>query len=381
MFGVALVGYLLVGVGRDGMAAHAGPVLHPLRPRLAWRQPRSGWTRPTGRIATSARHTVQNVFSVAAVGMVWLVASRALGGELLAPFCLAWGVSFGFTGVERMRRSRPRWSAFRMGTEAAWRGALLTVAPLALVWALRAVAGTEAAPDHLGVSVFAVTVLAALAVGGGAAVLARWGRVIDDESTAFMGRVYRAALVLPLSALALAAGVRSWRAGLAGPARPADAELRRIGRSERRTRRSTSSPVGSVRGCAPRRRPDAGRGLERWAGGADRHPAGVWALVPECFGCLGIGVSERRLVLREASVEDAVFASRGAGNGGTEDHTAGEETVWAADLISGDADASDDRAVVCEDLNAIAFGDEAGMGPDLAFAAGQTVGVSALGPL
>ena len=205
VFGVALVGYLLWALG--GTAWLLTPGLFYILYDRVWP---GGGLAEAGRDeleASDARpHTVQNVFSVAAVGMLWLVASRALGTELLAPFCLAWGVTFGFTGVERMRRSRPRWGAVRMGAEAAWRGALVTAAPLALVWGLRALAGTEAAPEHLGVSVVAAAGLAAVAVGAGAAVLARWGRVIDDESSAFAGRVYRAALVLPLSALALAVG-------------------------------------------------------------------------------------------------------------------------------------------------------------------------------
>lgn len=206
VFGVALVGYLLWALG--GTAWLLTPGLFYILYDRVW---------PGGSLAEAGRaeaapdaprreerpHTVQNVFSVAAVGMVWLVASRAIGAELLAPFCLAWGVSFGFMGVERMRLSRPRWSALRMGVEAAWRGALLTTAPLALVGSLRVVADTQAAPDRFGLGVLAVALLSALAIGGGAAVLSRWGRVIDDESSDFLGRVYRAALVLPLSALGL----------------------------------------------------------------------------------------------------------------------------------------------------------------------------------
>ena len=205
VLGVALVAYLLWALG--GTAWLLTPALFYILYDRAWP---GGSLAESGGDPDDARderpHTVQHVLSVAAVGMVWLVASRALGAELLAPFCLAWGISFGFTGVERMRRSRPRWRAARMGVEAAWRGALVTTAPLALVWALRVLAGTPAAPPRLGGALLAVAAVSALAVGAGAAVLARWGRVIDDESSDFAGRVYRAALVLPLSALGLVAG-------------------------------------------------------------------------------------------------------------------------------------------------------------------------------
>ena len=204
VFGAALVAYLVWSLG--GTAWLLTPALFYFLYDRAW---------PGGGLARAGRdepatpvevrpHTAQNVFSVASVGMGWLLLSRALDAELLVPFTFAWCAYFAFTGVERMRLARPSWGPAQMGWAAAWRGTLLGVAPLALVWSLRVLAGTSGAPPSLPASLALVAALSFVAVGGAAFALARWWPVVDGVSD-FQGRIYRAALVLPLSALGLAA--------------------------------------------------------------------------------------------------------------------------------------------------------------------------------
>lgn len=93
---------------------------------------------------------------------------------------------------------------------------------------------------------------------------------------------------------------------------------------------------------------------------------------------LGIVVSERRLAIRSAEVQDALFSIRDLYNVGTQDLDRVGATVWVADLVGGDPDASDDQPVVFEDQNVIVFSDADGQSSDQAFAGDQPVGAAAL---
>ena len=148
-------------------------------------------------------HTAQNVLSVSSVGVAWLVAARALGLDLLAPYALAWAVPFAFLGVERMRAARPAWGVGSLALRAAWRSALVAVAPVGLVWGLRVAAGVPGAPAHAALRTLAFLAVAVLATGTAAATMARYKRAIDDDTTEAGGRLARAAIVAPLSALGL----------------------------------------------------------------------------------------------------------------------------------------------------------------------------------
>ncbi len=93
---------------------------------------------------------------------------------------------------------------------------------------------------------------------------------------------------------------------------------------------------------------------------------------------LGIVVSERRLAFRDAAVDDAVFSVRDLYNAGTEDLDTVGATIWLADLVGGDQDASDDQPVVDVENGLIVFADSDGMSSDPAFPGGQSVGAAAL---
>ncbi len=146
-------------------------------------------------------HTAVNVFSVSAVGAAWLVAGRVLGVDLLAPYALAWAAAFALLGVERMRVARPSWGVRALAVRAAWRSALVAIAPVAIVWGLRAAADTGA--PHVALRTAAFAVLALTVTAAAAAVLARFPDEIDYGTSDAGGRLARAALVAPLSALGL----------------------------------------------------------------------------------------------------------------------------------------------------------------------------------
>ncbi len=151
-------------------------------------------------------HTAVNVFSVSAVGVLWLVASRVLGHDLLVPYTLAWAVAFAFLGVERMRAARPAWGARALAWRAAWRSTAVAVAPVGLVWGLRVVAGVSDAPAHAAWQTLALAALALAATWAAAALLARFTRQIDVDTSDTGGRLARAAIIAPLSALGLLFG-------------------------------------------------------------------------------------------------------------------------------------------------------------------------------
>ena len=150
-------------------------------------------------------HTSHNVFSVASVGMMWLLVSRAAGVDLLYPYALAWGCTLAFLGVERMRVARPGWGVLQLAWRAAWRCTLVTVVPVVLVVWSRVASESSKAPAlpvettvlYLGVGL--------VATFASAAIFARFYNEIDGQSTDFEGRIYRASLVAPLSTLGLLA--------------------------------------------------------------------------------------------------------------------------------------------------------------------------------
>ncbi|WP_412063367.1 hypothetical protein [Rubrivirga sp. IMCC45206] len=206
VFGVALVGYLVWALG--GTAWLLSPALVFVLYARIW---------PAGREADGLPHdprrrphTTSNVFSVSSVGVMWLLAASAFGADLLFPYAVAWSVAFAFLGVDRMMAARPDWGVAGLTWRAAWRATLVGIGPVLLVMWLRvwaeqttgAVAGTPAPAHPIALTAVAFGVgLVASAVG--AAVLARWKGPIDHDSSPFAGRVYRAAIVAPLSALGL----------------------------------------------------------------------------------------------------------------------------------------------------------------------------------
>ena len=207
VFGAALVGYLAWALG--GTAWLLPPVLVYLLYARVWPAAREADGLPHD--PARRPHTAHNVFSVSSVGIVWLVASSALDVELLFPYALAWAASFSFLGVERMREARPHWTVGQLATRAAWRATAVAVGPVLLVVWLRVVADRVAgAPETGSLAPAQPLALTAAVLGLGlavtfasAAILARWQRPIDLDSTDFEGRVYRAAVVAPLSALGL----------------------------------------------------------------------------------------------------------------------------------------------------------------------------------
>jgi len=209
VFGAALVGYLVWALG--GTAWLLPPVLVYLLYARIWPAAREADGLPHD--PDRRPHTAHNVFSVSSVGIVWLVASSALDIELLFPYALAWGATLTFLGVERMKVARPHWTVRQLMWRAAWRSTLVAVGPVLLVMWLRVmadrVAGVpetgSAAPPNPGALTLAYVGLALVATALAAAILARWQRPIDLDSTLFEGRIYRASIVLPLSALGLLA--------------------------------------------------------------------------------------------------------------------------------------------------------------------------------
>ena len=195
----ALVAYAVWAVG--GTAYLLPPAVVFLLYARAWPVAREA----DGLPHSPARrpHTAANVFSVSAVSLLWMVAARVLGVDLLVPYALAWAVAFAFLGVERMRAARPAWGVRALAVRAAWRSALVAVAPVALVWALRVAAGTPAAPAQAGLRVVALAALALAATSAAAVLLARFSDEIDYGTSDAGGRLARAAIVAPLSALGL----------------------------------------------------------------------------------------------------------------------------------------------------------------------------------
>lgn len=205
VFGAALVAYLVWALG--GTAWLLPPALVYLLYARVWPASREA----DGLPHSPARrpHTAQNVFSVASVGVLWLLAAGALDADLLYPYALAWGAAFAFLGVERMRAARPQWTVGALTWRAAWRATAVAVGPVLLVVWLRvladAVAGGAVAPARPLALTAAYVALGLAVTAAAAALLARFQRPIDLESTEFEGRVYRAAIVAPLSALGLLA--------------------------------------------------------------------------------------------------------------------------------------------------------------------------------
>ena len=137
--------------------------------------------------------------------MLWLFVSRAAGVDLLYPYALAWGCTLAFLGVERMRVARPGWGVVQLAWRAAWRCTLVAISPVVLVVWSRVAVGSPRAPA-LPLETTALYVLVGLlATGTAAATLARFYDEIDGHSTDFEGRIYRASVVGPLSALGLLA--------------------------------------------------------------------------------------------------------------------------------------------------------------------------------
>ena len=201
VFGAALIAYLVWALG--GTAWLLVPTLVYLLYARIWPASREADGLPHD--PDRRPHTVHNVFSVSSVGVVWLLAARALGVDLLLPYALAWGAYLAFLGVDRMAAARPRWGVATLAWKAAWRCTLVAVVPVLLVVWMRVWAGTPTAPER-PLALTAVALATGLvATGTAAALIARYKRPIDLETTPFEGRVYRAAIVAPLSALGLLA--------------------------------------------------------------------------------------------------------------------------------------------------------------------------------
>lgn len=201
VFGAALIAYLVWALG--GTAWLLPPALVYLLYARIWPASREADGLPHD--PARRPHTAHNVFSVSSVGVVWLLAARALGLDLLYPYALAWGAYLAFLGADRMLAARPHWSIGQVAWRAAWRSTLVAVGPVLLVVWLRVAAGVSTAPTRPAELTVVYLMLGLLATGTAATVLARYKRPIDIESTPFEGRVYRAAIVGPLSALGLLA--------------------------------------------------------------------------------------------------------------------------------------------------------------------------------
>ena len=208
VFGAALVGYVVWALG--GTAWLLPPVMVYLLYARVW--PAAAEADGLPHDAERRPHTAHNVFSVSSVGVLWLITSSALGAELLVPYAIAWGAYLTFLGVDRMRVARPYWSVGQLAWRAAWRATLIAVCPVLVVVWLRVwadlasgVPGTTPSPDRPVLLTAVIVASALVATWISAAILARWKRVIDEESTEFEGRVYRAGIVVPVSALGLIA--------------------------------------------------------------------------------------------------------------------------------------------------------------------------------
>ena len=201
VFGAALIAYLTWALG--GTAWLIPPALVFVLYARMW--PASRELDGLPHDPARRPHTSHNVFSVASVGMLWLFVSRAAGVDLLYPYALAWGCTLAFLGVERMRVARPGWGVVQLAWRAAWRCTLVAISPVVLVVWSRVAVGSPRAPA-LPLETTALYVLVGLlATGTAAATLARFYDEIDGHSTDFEGRIYRASVVGPLSALGLLA--------------------------------------------------------------------------------------------------------------------------------------------------------------------------------
>ncbi|MDT0630592.1 diacylglycerol/polyprenol kinase family protein [Rubrivirga litoralis] len=201
VFGAALVAYLAWSLG--GTAWLLPPALVYLLYARIWPAAREADGLPHD--PARRPHTAHNVFSVASVGVLWLLAARALDVDLLYPYALAWGAPLAFLGVDRMREARPAWGPAALAWRAAWRSTLVAVVPvLAVVW-LRVLAGVPTAPPAPLAATAAFLAVGLVATGGAALVLAVYKEPIDVWTSAFEGRLWRAAIVAGLSALGLAA--------------------------------------------------------------------------------------------------------------------------------------------------------------------------------
>lgn len=209
VFGAALIGYLVWALG--GTAWLLPPALVYLLYARVWPASREADGLPHD--PRRRPHTAHNVFSVSSVGVLWLLAASALDLDLLFPYALAWGATFAFLGVDRMVVARPDWTARQLAWRAAWRATIVAVGPVLLVLWLRVGAdrfagtadGAPTAPASPLVLTGAYLALALAVTATAALILVRWKGPIDRESTEFEGRVYRAGIVGPLSALGLLA--------------------------------------------------------------------------------------------------------------------------------------------------------------------------------
>ena len=201
VFGVALVAYLAWALG--GTAWLLPPALLFLLYTRIWPAAKEADGLPHD--PSRRPHTSHNVFSVASVGMLWLVVSRSVGAELLFPYALAWGAYLAFLGVDRMLEARPRWTPGALAWRAAWRSTIVAVGPVLLVEGLRVLAQTPLAPEQPLVLAGVYLAVGLVVTWTAAYVLSRYKQAIDRDSTEFEGRVYRAAVVAPLSALGLLA--------------------------------------------------------------------------------------------------------------------------------------------------------------------------------
>ena len=209
VFGAALVGYVVWALG--GTAWLLPPALVYALYARVWPAAREADGLPHD--PRRRPHTAQNVFSVSSVGVAWVIVSSALGAELLIPYGVAWAATFAMLGVDRMWTARPDWTVPQLAWRAGWRATLVGVGPVLLVlwlrvwadWLVGAPSAGAEAPEHPVALSAAVVGLAAAASAGAGAVLARWKREIDLDSTEFEGRVYRAGIVAPFSALGLLA--------------------------------------------------------------------------------------------------------------------------------------------------------------------------------
>ncbi|WP_143537690.1 diacylglycerol/polyprenol kinase family protein [Rubrivirga marina] len=207
VFGAALIGYLVWALG--GTAWLIPPALVYLLYARVWPAAREADGLPHD--PKRRPHTAHNVFSVSSVGVLWLIAASALDLDLLFPYALAWGATFAFLGVERMAVARPNWTAGQLAWRAAWRATLVAVGPVLLVLWLRVGAdhfagtapGGPMAPLRPLLLTGAYVALALVVTAAASLILVRWRGPIDRDSTEFEGRVYRASIVGPLSALGL----------------------------------------------------------------------------------------------------------------------------------------------------------------------------------
>ena len=201
VFGAALIAYLTWALG--GIAWLIPPALVFVLYARIW--PASRELDGLPHDPARRPHTSHNVFSVASVGMFWLLVSRAAGVDLLYPYALAWGCTMAFLGVERMRVARPGWGVLQLAWRAAWRCTLVAVVPVVLVVWIRVALDSPRAPALPAETTVLYLIVGLLATFASAATFAQFYDEIDGQSTDFEGRIYRASLVAPLSAIGLLA--------------------------------------------------------------------------------------------------------------------------------------------------------------------------------